>query len=702
MSLYFETLQYVDADNATQEIALRLANLAGYGAVKCVFNPRSHAPGTFQITWAVAPETGIAIPFKSRCIVYAGRTSADGSPNSFSGGTILFQGRRTDNAGSASAKHISTALTLSDAWWDLERITLQAAWYEITGGTWGSPTYTPFYWPDCVLFQASPGVTYSPAAVQETISTWQMIKEIIGYAADYATGADAVDLQLTASAEFTPAYCNWFPMRTAKCAAALAVCLRPHPGVFTGFDYTTTPPTLHFRDRAHMTAVTLPYKATDDAGIIHIASDVEPLESLVPDALRLYYQITGTFNGNPVLSYETDIYPVDAGNSLLCLDYSIDITGPAQQEVSKNFTSAAFDATDLDLWRYKIPSLKQVSQGGQIPNDGAGGALLLVDSSPYDAVAHPKGIQVTDENGDPVDLSTYTYWTDEAIFAWFKLTGGSSPAVKKVTVKGYFHYSRTTTLGGTGVTDVHAEHEHSMRLVLTNAPTGTYVLKQTTNPGEAIPSGLAQSLYNELSVLQWNLRHEIIQWGATADAVPTLIQPGLQCVNLAGGKVAWETMNAVPQEVSIEFFRTAAGLLVARHTISCGPVNHLEPGYIVQLTNLFWNRHKSGIDANRRLSGNVSSNTTDLSVSADAKENATDANPVPITTNNVFVDSGAIAGQTIQDAAGVAAVLAAATPTPIVSAADMRVQKPREMAACDTVGNTFFVVAQVTGGYTKG
>ena len=76
MSLYFETLQYVDADNATQEIALRLANLAGYGAVKCVFNPRSHAPGTFQITWAVAPETGIAIPFKSRCIVYAGRTRA--------------------------------------------------------------------------------------------------------------------------------------------------------------------------------------------------------------------------------------------------------------------------------------------------------------------------------------------------------------------------------------------------------------------------------------------------------------------------------------------------------------------------------------------------------------------------------------------------------------------------------------------------
>ena len=75
---------------------------------------------------------------------------------------------------------------------------------------------------------------------------------------------------------------------------------------------------------------------------------------------------------------------------------------------------------------------------------------------------------------------------------------------------------------------------------------------------------------------------------------------------------------------------------------------------------------------------------------------------MPITTNNVFVDSGAIAGQTIQDAAGVAAVLAAATPTPIVSAADMRVQKPREMAACDTVGNTFFVVAQVTGGYTKG
>ena len=178
-----------------------------------------------------------------------------------------------------------------------------------------------------------------------------------------------------------------------------------------------------------------------------------------------------------------------------------------------------------------------------------------------------------------------------------------------------------------------------MRVILTNVPSGTYVLKQTLNVGEAIPSGLAQALYTELSVLQWKLKHEIFQTAATASAVPTIIKPGKHCINLSGGASAWTSMNAAPERVSIEFFRTGNGLLAAQHSISCGPVNHLEPGYIVQLTNLFWNRNKSGIDPFQRLSGTVSSTQVDLSAT-DAKENSTPAQALYQSTNLLYLDGG--------------------------------------------------------------
>ena len=700
----FDTLQYIDSSGATQEVALSTANLASTGgALPYRLDLRSHAASTCTITWVQPPETGIAIPFKSRCLVYLSRTSSTGAANSFSGGTILFQGRRTDNPGSASATKILSTITLSDAWWDLAKITYQVGANVITGGTIASPTFTPFYWPDIVLFQAAPGATYSPAAVNGTITTWQQLQAIINFATGFYSGTDAVQLQLGSTAEFTPLYCNWYPMRSAKCAEALQVCLRPHPGVFTEIDYTTTPPTIHFRNRTAMTPTTLPYKSTY-SGITHIATDIESLDQLVPDAVRLYYKVTGTFNGQSVVNFQTDFYPASAPNSLLCLDYSIDVTGAALSQTVCHFTSSTFDPTALALWRQKLPSLHQISEGGQIVDDGSPGALTLISSGTYDPSTNPKGIQVIGDDGTDYSSSYGTvipYITDNPIYTWFNLSGATAMVVK-ATVKAFFSYNKITTAGSGTLTDVMGEHQHSMRVLLTNVPTGEYVLNQVLNDGEAIPAGLAQALYTELQVLQWKLKHEIIQVAPDTTTVPTLIKPGKNCINLSGGATAWETMNAVPESVTIQFFRTAAGRLVARHSISCGPVNHLEPGYIVQLTNLFVNRNKSGIDAKQRLTGTMSSNQSDLSATGN-KENSVPAPPVPVATNHAYVNSGAIKGQIALNAQTIANLLAATTPTPYTgfSASDLLLMEPREIKVCDDSGNPYYIIVLCTGGYTK-
>ena len=675
----FDTLQYVDGGGSTQEVALPLQNLAARGgAVKMVFNPVSHGASTFVISWAQRPETGIAIPFKSRCIVYAGRTSSTGAPNSFSGGTILFQGRRTDNSGSSSPSSVTTQITLSDAWWDLEHAVFQHKWKYVSGVVSSTPTYSQYSWPDAVLFQADPMGTYSPAPVYQTITTWQTIQEILAWATGYvtpSTAANAIQLQLAASAEFTPVYVSWYPVRAAKCAEALKICLRPHPGVYTEIDYTTTPPTLHFRNRTNFTPVTLPYAATDGNGVVHIASDIQSLDHLVPDRVALFYRINASVNGQQTTNLALDVYPwsnqsvtgpialgqrisgvgialqscasgshtipVGLDNGLLNLDFSVDITGANSINITNNFVSNAFNPTSLALWRNKVAALKQVVEGGQIPNDGSTGALTLVNSSAYNSSSNPKGIQIIGDDGNDYSSSYGTalpYYTGMPVYQWMQ-NGGVYVSAVTCTVKAYFTYQKANTTGvsATPFTDVAHEHEHTMRIVLTNAPTAPYTLSGATSIGETLPANLAQAIYTELSVLQWKLRHQIIQVAASAPtAVPTLIKPGKNSINLSGGASAWATMNATPETVSIELFRTGAGFMGAKQTISCGPVNHLEPDYLIQLHNVFWNRNKSGIDPTARLDGGGTNQQN--SSSAPAVENSVPASPVPEVTNHVFVD----------------------------------------------------------------
>ena len=162
-------------------------------------------------------------------------------------------------------------------------------------------------------------------------------------------------------------------------------------------------------------------------------------------------------------------------------------------------------------------------------------------------------------------------------------------------------------------------------------------------------------------------------------------------------------MNAMPQNVSVTFYRTAQGQLVAAHNIQCGPVDHLEPQYLTQLANLFWNRNRTGINGNQRLTGSVANSSVDLTAT-DARENSTDSPAVPSVANVVSVDgSGNINGQMIHSAPMIANILGATTPTPVsgASATDIKTMQPREVLMCDTSGNQFYAIVHCTAGYTK-
>jgi hypothetical protein len=176
---------------------------------------------------------------------------------------------------------------------------------------------------------------------------------------------------------------------------------------------------------------------------------------------------------------------------------------------------------------------------------------------------------------------------------------------------------------------VNFDHPNSQDLTvkvkLTNAPVGTttYELEQLLSTGEVYPVGLAEAIYGSLTALQYQFNHTILEQPFT-----TIIKPGKHALNVSGGATAWATMNAMVQEVTIDLLCSpSAGLTVAKTQVRCGPVEHLEPGQLVQLTNLFCNRDLSKINPNERTSGLANGGQNAAMPSDTAKENSTQITP---------------------------------------------------------------------------
>jgi hypothetical protein len=599
-------------------------NSLGVG-LRLVLTLNTHGASTLSLPLpGTAPETAAVIPFEAPCVIYTGRT---GSGTSWTGGSIIFQGRRTDNSGDVSGASVSTTLLIEDAWYDLRFLTLQAVWQIITGGTMASPTYGTATWPDCILFQATPGRSYSPLPVNSHITSGQAIVEILNYAITYG----GVNLQI---GTINPAlYVPFYPVRSMRCADAIKAALRVHPDCTTEIDYTTTPPTFNIRARANLTALTLPFKGNSTSGGVtrtHLTSRIKQRPDLIPTRVGIYIKETSTEAGQTVVSVGTDIYPA-VSIGLRSFDVSLDITGPKTAQVTGQVTTYAggtaedaFDGSEsspLAWWMLKVPAF---SAPETVP-----GSLSLVNTAINDGSKNC--ITVVDESGNPINFTTYPNVMEHegTIHPW--MTVGGNPVVSiKAIVTGYFTYQRRKNIGTTAspiwITVKSPNiHPHPVRVHLTNSPLGLQNYAQTSliSTGEVYPTGLAEGIYNSLSALQYEFKHTILE-----QPFSTLIKPGKHSLNVTGGDSAWSNMAAMIQCVTIEFINSPTlGITSSKTTVSCGPVEHLEAGELVQLTNLFTNRDLSKINPAERSSGLPNGGANAGMPSETAKENTTSGEP---------------------------------------------------------------------------
>jgi hypothetical protein len=638
-------LKYYDATHTLQTVTFpALAALEGGRVVSDAWAVRfqSHKASTVTLRLpGVPPHIAPAIPFESKIQII--------DPT----GTVQFAGYRTDRTGTADPKRTSSQYTFEDEWYFLDHCPYCQQWLRSTGGN------VPY--PNVVLFQPNPGQTYSPTPYSGSLITdGQQIKDILTWA--IGRGANLQIGQIDPSS-----YQAWYPVQNVKCGDALRHCLRLHPDCFTEIDYTTTPPTFNIRQRTNLTAVTLPYAYTDSSGRRHTALDLQARPELQPKRVALFYRVISsgyllstpvdiypnsnlsvqgpviggqdvggasapyTAGGTPVVGTAmtningtgVNTIPVGAPGGLRALDFAIDLAGPKYTLSVASLTSAAFDPTNLDWWRLKIPSLKTSVLG---PANGL--ALLSTAINTGAATA----ISVVDDTGAYVNLSTYDYelLPQSAPMAWMTASGGGSLAVIEATVTAHLSYTKSKTIGSSSVPIASPnDHVHHVRVKLVNSASITETFNQLVNTGEAQPPNLAQYIYNSLSTLQYSFTHTLVEKPFNG-----WLKPGKHSINLGGGgtggspaAAAWTTMAATLQSSEYKMHLDGGGNTYDNFTVKCGPVEHLEPGQLVQMFNVFANRDLNKIDTNERLTGVPAGGQTVNMPSDTAQENSVPAEP---------------------------------------------------------------------------
>jgi hypothetical protein len=684
--------------------------LDAWGFTYCTLHLKSRAASLLIL------DRGGDDPADAPIIPYGGQitiavTMGDGS-------TYYWKGKRRDFNGQANPDAPRTSLQFEDVWGALNRTTFQHFWKMNSGSG-----VTDVYFSRLNLFQdisAGPGVAWT------YLDAHDQIVQIV----DFAQTNCGLPVQC---GTVDPVWnMPVFAVKAISCAYALQLVMKPMPDMVTAMDYSTTPPTVHFRQRQNCTPVTLPFAGTDAQSRHHKQTQIKPRPDLQVPAVVIQYQITGTVDGVEYNDTSVDAFPPGAtGLEENALVFPVDLRGPSRTDVKATLVTEAVDPTTTAFWKEHKPDLANTDL---ITFDATN---PIVDTTINGGSGHENGITILDATGATVTLSDYPNKLLSGQPAqWMISPDGVTPVdTVEVTIRGTLRYKKYFPLDtGTPptnkmLTHTYENHVVEVRMRLCDAPAGTtnYSVTGSSDSGDPLPLHLAYALWcaiNNVPVnyvggiatppatvpaitapdnFQWEGEHEIVE-----NNIYSIITPA-NTLNLSGGNADWAGMNAVIYAVDIDFFN-------GRTNISFGPFKHLQAAEYFEMIMAF--RYRQVFDnPNLRNTGQSGgAGSTDLGKDS-PKENTNHGTPdantdmvhaadATTTTSRVQIvrdavtNNGEILIQTVKNDTTVDT----AKPLVQLSQSDLgtvndagttgRVAKWRKLICLDTSGNTKqFVVA---------
>jgi hypothetical protein len=630
-------------------------------------------------------------PFEAFVIVRVNRSSSDGSANSFSGGTIKFQGKCAKPAIAAvMGNHHWIRYEFRGPWYDLENTDYQQLFK-------GSAT-NPYLLPETCFFTGFQTVSYSGQTYGWLpISVGDQIQQILQFVLDAYSQqgmtapfqyvgrtlySGAIDYTVDAGTTGTPGwdgssandynfygqkftrsrlypnastltidkslYNLFLPslpaQKSSRCAEALNKCLQLSPRINIWFDYTTTPPTIHFSLVDSMTPKTL---ALFD-GTAHKSLAITPRYDLIPRAVIIKYRFNNTISGNQVADYLVDKYSAgghnanldgtgnnstDPNDGLRVVNDLVDLSGfslayqKGHMDLEPLAAIGGTQSTKRTWWASKrggeVATLEDNRvRFQQFTADGAGKspwdagwtptatATTIPDSKIYYAGAGFDGLG-NDSAGTPLtpdssgryefsthDYSTFTYRIVRGSYqGWFKQGSTSILACKAKVVSQmtYAEYSKASS-SGTPDTDVsdcpaylvkyNSPIEHHVNVELTNAApdSGTSGYANFQILASQTPSETAW-----IGIAKYIYQHlsalqydgDFVKVQASFDNSDAGTYVTLgNSLNFSGGATAWSSMNAQIQSIHEDYGKHETTLRIGVNKI-------LSAGQLSSLMNMW-------------------------------------------------------------------------------------------------------------------
>jgi hypothetical protein len=482
------------------------------------------------------------IDFEAIVILRLGRT---GSGTSYSSGWTEFRGKRMLTVLDGRPEFEGVIYQFGGPWYDIDQTPFQQSLLVYTG-----PLVTDVVTvlnSDTVLFQkmTAPGVI----ALR---NNGQQITDVLQHVLDMYT-AQSMTAPFQIGTIGVAVALNTYPVKDIKCSEAIQICLRSSPDANVWFDYTTNPPTLNVTKRADATPVSLAIKN----GTNHKSLRITPRPDLQARAVCLYFKQTSDANGQTWITNTKQKYPGGGEEGgLRVIVQTIDLQGGSRTDVFGELKCTPCDCNNASQsnrrtwWGKYNPALQ----------DGARITSVTINTATI----------IEDDTGSALSLGTYPNVLDGGgVAAWMKLSSGTSVAAKRATIVATCSYTRVNTVDG-GSEKVR-DAILTAKVELTNGVTGSYSALANAVAAESIASGLAQSIYDSLNLLQYEGQDVRVE-----GAMSQLISLG-NVLNLTGGRTEWTTMKA-----QIQSIRRVYGWGYTE--IAIGPARHLSAG---DLTALF-------------------------------------------------------------------------------------------------------------------
>ena len=481
-------------------------------------------------------------PYGAKIIFRIGRALAGAA---WSGGSIDYIGYRVDHFRAADASMERFQYKFESAWgFFFELLTFQQSYQSWNNSTHANETLTRS---QICLGQAADGNRQGLRAQIQEIVNWVINQTTTEYGSP----------QIQLGDSYPDGWIPYDAINNITCGEALKRCLRWIGGGANSvwIDYDTTPPTLHCKSRADLTAVNLAVLGEPER------VNITRRDDLVPSAVCLKYRVAIQDGGLRYVKIcediasehgagHTDLTGAFTGTSTITqlradalrfgsVVQTFDFEGPTLNQVAGTLATVAFAPTSLDFWRAFCPELSQFTYLALVQQADSSWYSLdqaLADSSLVYAVT---GGTVSGFMGNPAK-------------------------VQKLNISAYL--SGTVKTGDNRQAQIVQAQLKSVQVTLTNVPGGTYL--KAIDYGEIIPWGLAAQIYAAETPAPYQGTHVLGENDYTA-------RIGIgNVLNLTGGLDEWTSMRAQVQSIDIDYTD-------ARTTVTLGPATHLGAGDLI-------------------------------------------------------------------------------------------------------------------------